>query len=121
MNEEEKRALMMDFERNRQLLGNIMGQKQQMNIQVEMIKASLEELKNTKDKTVLKVVGNIMVTKTVVEMKKELEEQKESYELRIKTLAKQEETTIKKLNSIKAQVEGTKPVSEEKKKKSKKE
>jgi chaperonin cofactor prefoldin len=54
-------------------------------------------------------------------MKKELEEQKSSFELRLKTLVKQEETTMTKLNSLKAQIEG-KPAEEEKKttKKSKK-
>ena len=106
MNDEEKRALMVDFERNRQMLASVSQQRQQMSIQVEVIKASLEEIKETKEKTVMKIIGNIMVSKTVEEMKKELKEQKESFELRVKTLDKQEETIMKKLNSIKVQVEG---------------
>lgn len=106
MNDQEKRELMMDFERNRQMLGNVSAQKQQYQIQIEVIKASLEELTTTKEKTVMKIIGNILVNKSVTEMKKELEEQNESFELRLKTLVRQEETIIKKLNSIKAQVEG---------------
>ena len=119
MNDDEKRELMTSFERNRQMLSSIMQQKQQYNIQVEVINASLEEIKETKDKTVMKIVGNIMVSKSITDMKKELEEQKSSFELRLKTLVKQEETTMKKLNSLKAQIEG-KPVEEEKKETKKK-
>jgi prefoldin beta subunit len=114
MNEEEKRGLMIDFERNRQMLGNLSSQRQQIQMQVEVIKASLEELKETKDKTVMKVVGNILVNKPVTDMKKELEEQKESFELRLKTLEKQEESLMKKLNSIKSQIEGKPEEKEEK-------
>ena len=122
MNEEEQRTLVMDFERNRQLLGTISSQKQQLSVQNEVITASLEELKGTKEKSVLKVVGNILVQKPVTDMKKELEEQKETTGLKLKTLVKQEETIIKKLNSIKAKVEGTTNGAEKKetKKKSKK-
>jgi prefoldin beta subunit len=117
MNEEEKRALMVDFERNRQMLGNLSSQRQQIQMQVEVIKASLEELKETKEKTVMKVVGNILVNKPVAEMKKELEEQKESFELRVKTIQKQEESLINKLNSIKSQIEGKPEQKEDKEKK----
>jgi hypothetical protein len=51
----------------------------------------------------MKIIGNIMISKTVAEMKKELEEQLESFELRLKTLQKQEETMgnyKKTLNSM---------------------
>ena len=122
MNEEDQRALVMDFERNRQLLGTISSQKQQLSVQNEVIMASLEELKGTKEKTVLKVVGNILVPKSVADMKKELEEQKETTGLKLKTVEKQEETIIKKLNSIKAKVEGAQEGAEKKetKKKTKK-
>ena len=107
MNEDEQRTMIMDFERNRQMLGTISSQRQQFGVQKEVILASLDELKETKEKSVLKVVGNILVQKSVVDMKKELEEQKETTELKIKTLEKQEENIVKKLNSIKAKVEGT--------------
>lgn len=120
MNEQEKRELMMDFERNRQMLGNVSSQKQQYQIQVEVIKASLEELKETKEENVMKIIGNIMVSKTVSEMKKELEEQKESFELRLKTLQKQEETIIKKLNNIRSKIEGKESEKNDKENNSKK-
>ena len=119
INEEEKREMMMDFERNRQMLASLSGQKQQFQIQVEVIKASLEELKDTKEKSVFKIIGNILISKPVAEMTKELKEQQEMFELRLKTVEKQEETIIKKLNSIKSKIEGKDEDSEEKKTKKK--
>jgi len=106
MSEEDKRAMIMEFERNRQLLVSVSSQKQQLSIQIEIMKASLEELSKTKETKVYKAVGNLLVPKTVEEMKKETEERKESFELKLKTVEKQEESLLKKLNSIKSKIEG---------------
>lgn len=113
MNEEDKRAMIMDFERNRQLLGSVSSQKQQLTIQIEIMKASLEELAKTKENQVYKAVGNLLIPKTVEEMKKETEERKESFELRLKTVEKQEESLLKKLNSLKSKIEGNEKESDE--------
>lgn len=106
MNEDEQRAMLLDFEKNRQMLGNVSMQKQQFSMQSEMINASLEELEKTKEKSVYKAVGNILISKSVEEMTKELKEKKESVDLRLKTLEKQEENLLKKLNAIRSKVEG---------------
>jgi prefoldin beta subunit len=121
MDEGEQRALMLDFERNRQLLMGVSGQKQQATLQLELTNSSLEELSKTKEKTVYKVVGNVLFPKDSKEMEKELKERKESTELRLKTLEKQEETIVKKLNAIRLKVEGTeKSATEEKEEKTEK-
>ncbi|MEK6959326.1 MAG: prefoldin subunit [archaeon] len=114
MNEEEQRAMLLDFERNRQMLGSITAQKQQLTIQLEVTKTSLDELKNTKEKSVYKIVGNILVPKSVTDMEKELKERQETIDLRLKTVEKQEETILKKLNAIRAKIEGPKEDEEEK-------
>ncbi|MFA5125445.1 MAG: prefoldin subunit [archaeon] len=106
MNEEEQRAMILEFERNRQVLGSVSAQKQQIAFQLEMINASLEEMTKTKEKTVYKVVGNVLFLKDTKEMEKELKDKKESTDLRLKTLEKQEENLIKKLNAIRVKVEG---------------
>ncbi len=105
MNQEEQKQLVGEFEKNRQMLYTISTQKQQSSMQLEMVKASLEELGKTKEEKVLKAVGNILVQKETKEVIKELEEKEESIGLRVKTLQKQEENTLKKLNSIKSQLE----------------
>ena len=107
MNEEEKRGMILEFERDRQMLMGVSQQKQQMSMQLEMINASLEEIAKTKEKTVYKVVGNVLFQKDTKEMEKELKEKKEIFELRMKTVEKQEENLIKKLNSIRSKVEGS--------------
>ncbi len=120
MNESEQRAAINEFEKNRQMLGNISMQKQQMQMQLEIYKASLEELKNTKETSVMKVVGNLIVNKDKKEMEKEIKEKVESIELRIKTLEKQEEMTVKKLTTLKSQIEGTSQEKSEEKSEKKK-
>lgn len=122
MSKEDKRVLIMEFERDRKLLMTISSQKQQLSIQIEIMKASLEELSKTKETKVYKAVGNLLVPKTVEEMKKETQERKESFELKLKTVEKQEESLLKKLNSLKAKIEGTEKEesSDEKKKKNQK-
>jgi len=115
MNEEEQRAALLEFEKNRQMLGSINAQKQQVAFQLEMIDASLEEMSKTKEKTVYKVVGNILFLKDAKEMEKELKEKKETTELRLKTIDKQEESIIKKLNAIKSKIEGEAKEAEAKK------
>jgi len=120
MEQEEQRVLLLDFERNRQLLMNVSSQKQQMAYQLEMINSSLEELGKTKEKMVYKVVGNVLFPKDAKEMEKELKEKKESSELRAKTIEKQEETLIKKLNVIRSKIEGTDKEADEKEEKTEK-
>ncbi|MFA5931353.1 MAG: prefoldin subunit [archaeon] len=107
MDEGEQRAMILEFEKNRQMLMGITQQKQQITMQLEMMTASLEELAKTKEKTVYKVVGNVLFQKDAKEMEKELKEKKDVYELRLKTVEKQEDTLVKKLNSIRAKIEGT--------------
>jgi len=105
MDEGEQRAMILEFEKNRQMLGSINAQKQQVTYQLEMVDASLEELAKTKEKTVFKVVGNVLFPKDAKEMEKELKDKKESTDLRLKTLAKQEEVLLKKLNTARAKLE----------------
>jgi prefoldin beta subunit len=124
MDQDEQRAMILDFEKNRQMLSSIVAQKQQVAIQLEMINASLEEMNKTKEKTVYKVVGNVLFPKDSKEMEKELKEKKESTELRLKTVEKQEENIVKKLNSMRAKLEaemkGEKEKSETEEKKQRK-
>ncbi len=114
MNEDEQRAAILEFERNRQMLANISAQKQQVSLQLELVNASLEELTKVKEKTVYKVVGNVLFPKDAKEMQAELETKKESTDLRLKTLEKQEENSVKKLKAIQAKLEAEMKTEKEK-------
>ena len=106
---------MAEFEKNRAQLLNISAQRQQLQVQSMTLKQALDELEKTKEKKVFKAVGNILIQSDTGEVKKEVKAKKESADLRLKTLQKQEESLINKLNKIKSEIEsGQKPAKEEK-------
>jgi len=98
---------LIEFERNRVQLLNTTGQKQQMQLQSGAMEQALEELEKTKEKKVYKAVGNILIQCDTEKVKKELKEKKEGTDLRIKTMQKQEESLVNKLNKLKAELEKT--------------
>ncbi|MBS3061817.1 MAG: prefoldin subunit [Candidatus Diapherotrites archaeon] len=104
--EQSKQQAIADFSRNRDQLISISSQKQQYLMQSATLKMSLDELEKTSEKKVFKAVGNILVSVTTDDAKKELADQKETVDLRIKTLQKQEDATIQKLNKLKSDIEG---------------
>jgi len=95
----------MDFERSRNQLMGVSSQKQQLQVQSSVLNDAVEELEKTKEKKVFKAVGNILVQADALATKKELNEKKESIDLRIKTLQKQEDSLINKLNKLKSEIE----------------
>ncbi len=102
---EDMQQQLMEFEKNRAQLSSIASQKQQLQFQANALSQSLEELKKTKEKKVFKVVGNILVQADTLQAKKELEEKKESTDLRIKSMQKQEDSVMNKLNKLKVVIE----------------
>ncbi len=95
----------VEFEKQRQLLMNISLQKQQLQASLSGAEQSLKELSNTKEEKVFKIIGNILIQKDTKEVAKELEESKESTSLRLKTVEKQEENLLTKLNALRQSIE----------------
>ena len=83
-------------------LQNFLMQKQQFQAQLIEIDSALNELKNTD--TAYKIVGNIMINAKKEDLEKDLLEQKEKVELRIKTLEKQEKSIKEKASSMQSEV-----------------
>lgn len=101
-----------EFERNRVQLLTISNQRQQLQAQSAVMERALDELQKSQEKKVYKAVGNILVLSDSVQVKKELQEQKEAADLRVKSLQKQEDALIEKLNRLKSGIEakaGMKP------------
>lgn len=94
-----------EFERSRAQLFNVSAQKQQLQLQSMTMKQALDELAKTKEKKVFKAVGNILIQADTDKVKKELEEKKESVDLRLKTLQKQEDSLVNRLNKLKSELE----------------
>jgi len=81
-----------------QNLQNLMGQKQQFQQQMEENDSALTEL--SKSSKAYKIVGNLMVAGKKEELEKELEEKKEMWELRLKSIDKQEELLKKRMAEL---------------------
>jgi len=107
MNREEMQKAIIEFERNRAQLINISNQKQQLQMHSAILKNALDELKKSAEEKVYQLVGNIMILKDKKQVEKELEEQKETTEMRIKTLQKQEDALMDKLNKLRADIEAS--------------
>ncbi|MFH0970003.1 MAG: prefoldin subunit [Candidatus Diapherotrites archaeon] len=99
------REKVMEFERQRQMLMGISMQKQQLEANVAGLTKSLEELDKTTEEKVYKAAGPILVLREKKEVKKEIEEMKETQSLRIKTLDKQEKSLLDKLNALRTEIE----------------
>lgn len=93
----------------RMQLQMIAQQRQQVEMRLKETEEALEEIEKIDDKTpVYKSIGSLLVkTKGKSEVKKELKENKDSFELRKSTLEKQEGRTKEKLNELQSKVQNS--------------
>lgn len=85
-----------------QSLQALMAQKQGLQVQLMETESALKELKNASE--AYKIVGNVMVLSKKPELEDELKERKETAELRIKSIEKQELSTRERAESIQKEV-----------------
>ena len=90
------------LQRIEQSMQNILMQKQQFQSQMIEIESALNELKNSEEN--YKIIGNIMVKTNKEELQKDLNQKRELFELRIKTIEKQEKETKEKASKIQTEV-----------------
>jgi|YelNatPaOPRAMG01_1025707.scaffolds.fasta_scaffold133413_2 prefoldin beta subunit len=83
-----------------QQLRNVLIQKEALKIQVNEIESALEELRKSKEESVYKVVGNVMVKKKKDEVEKELNEIKEDSELKISSLENLEKDLVVRIKRM---------------------
>lgn len=95
----EKLAQLQMIEQN---LQQLLSQKQQFNGQMVEIESALEELEKTED--AYKIVGNVMVKVSKLDLSKELGEKKERTEIRIKSIEKQEDKLKEKAEQLRKEV-----------------
>ena len=114
---EESKQLQDQIARLQQMrmqLQMIMQQRQQVELRIKETDEALEELQKTDDKSsIYKSVGSILIkTKGKSEITKELKSNKETLELRKKTLEKQEGATKEKLNELQSKVQNALNISD---------
>ncbi len=104
MNEEQTREMVGQFQQYQQQLQAILIQKETMQLQLMETTKALEELDSTKNEKAYKITGQIMVSKPVEELKKELSETKETIEIRMNSLEKTEERVTGKLKEMETEL-----------------
>jgi len=97
---EEDKKFLGQFQFHQQQLQAILIQKENLKLQMFEIEGALEELEASKEKEAYKIAGPIMIKKSLKDLKTELKERKDSFDLRVKTLERAEERTIKNLKEM---------------------
>jgi len=85
-----------------QNLQGLLMQKQQFQTQLIEIESALKELETAKES--YKIVGNIMVSSNKEDLKKDLNQKKETVELRIKSVEKQEKNLREKAGGMQSEI-----------------
>ena len=94
------------FQQLQQQLQTVMGQKIRMDAMLKEMEMTIEELKKTpQDATVYRNVGSLMIkVADIPALLKEIEEDKETTEVRIKSLDRQEKMLKEKFQNVQEQL-----------------
>jgi prefoldin beta subunit len=94
------------FQQLQQQAQAVTVQKQNVDIQIQETESALEELKKTDNNTeVFKTAGNLLIKVKRDDINEELEEKLETLKLREKTMARQEERVMKKLEEMQSSIQ----------------
>lgn len=83
-----------------QNIQNYSRQRQQFELHLKEVESAIAELEDTDES--YKIIGNIMVKSSKDKLKKELNDKKRAYDVRIKNLQEQEEKLKKKSDELRA-------------------
>jgi len=100
------RHQLAQFQQAQQQAQALMTQRQQLELLMRETERTLEELDKLQEGApVYKSVGTILVKSEREELKKSLSEQKETLDLRIKTIGRQEERVVQRLREMREKLE----------------
>jgi len=99
-------AQIEEFQRTQRQLSLIASQHQQMLMQLEELKLAQEYLKDTKaESAIFKAVGNLLVQTEKKSANKEIDERLEVFDVRERSLKKQEDTVRERLDKMRKELE----------------
>jgi len=101
----EAQQILIELQTFQQQMQTVLLQKESLNIQSMELDKALEELKKATTEDVYKAVGPILVKSTKKDLEIELVEKKETIELRLKSLQKQEDRIKEKLKDVQGKFE----------------
>ena len=89
-----------ELQNYQQQLTNILSQKEMFKLQLLESEKALGELKKTSERECFVVIGNVFIKKSVEEVKKQLEEEIEILNIKIKSLENSEGKIREKLKEL---------------------
>ena len=101
--DEETHEKIQELQLLQQRLSLFAAQKQQFQLQLIEADSALAELETAKP-PVYRMVGELLVEKPIAELKKDLKEKKEEFELRMKTIEKQESKSRERAQELQKEV-----------------
>lgn len=100
------RHQLAQFQQVQQQAQVLLNQRQQLELLLKETERALEELsKLSEDAVVYKSVGTLLVRSEKVKMQKDLAEQKEMLDLRVKTVERQEERAVQRLREMRDKID----------------
>lgn len=93
----EAQQILIALQTFQQQMQTVLIQKESLNLQSGEIEKALEELKKATTEDVYKAVGPILIKSTKKDLEEELSEKKETLDLRLKSLQKQEDRLKERL------------------------
>lgn len=100
------RHQLAQFQQVQQQAQVLLSQRQQLELLLRETERALEELsKLSEDAVVYKSVGTLLVRSEKAKMQKDLAEQKEMFDLRVKTVERQEERAVQRLREMRDKID----------------
>ena len=98
--------LIAQLQQIQQQLQAVVAQKMQVEAMLKETEEALQEVQNSpEDAPIFKVAGSVLVKISKEKVLKELEEKKDTYDVRIKTLQRQEERLKERLTELQKKVQ----------------
>ena len=102
--DKETEQLLTQAQIYQQHIQTILTQKSALSLELNEIRKSLEEIGNTKEKSVFKLSGPIMIRVGAKEITKELKDKESTINLRMKTIEKQETNLKGKIEELRSKI-----------------
>lgn len=94
------------FQQLQQQAQAVTVQKQNVEVQIQETTKAIEELKKTDENTeIFKTAGTLLIKVNYEEISKEMDEKLETLNLRLKTMTRQEERVLKKLQEMQTNIQ----------------
>ncbi|MDI6806526.1 MAG: prefoldin subunit beta [Candidatus Aenigmarchaeota archaeon] len=97
---EDVKENVVKFQTYQQQLQSILIQRESLRLQSFEVERALEELEKTNQENAYKIAGQIMILKSVDELKKELNRTKEDIKVRVNSLEKMEKKITDRLKEL---------------------